>query len=101
MMVIINVVVNPLQAILNPIYLSKLIARSRIQSRLDTTSQDEVNKLFEGQNLFLFEKYAFMLRILWLSGFYGPLVPHVFVVAFLGLTLSYWTEKVRTLPNLE
>ena len=35
-------------------------------------------------------KYAYVLKTLWLTGLYAPMIPIVVLIALLGLTLNYF-----------
>ncbi len=52
-------------------------------------TQQELNELYLGPAVDLPSKYAYILKIVWLTGLYAPLVPIVTVVAALGLSLNY------------
>jgi hypothetical protein len=52
-------------------------------------TQKELNELFLGPAVDLPSKYAYILKIVWLTGLYAPLVPLVTVVAVLGISLNY------------
>jgi hypothetical protein len=52
-------------------------------------TQEELNELYLGPAIDLPSKYAYILKIIWLTGLYAPLVPIVSVVAVLGLGLNY------------
>lgn len=52
-------------------------------------TQKELNEVYLGPTIDLPSKYAYILKIVWLTGLYAPLVPIVSVMAFLGLGLNY------------
>lgn len=67
-------------------------------------TQKELNELYLGPAIDLPSKYAYILKIVWLTGLYAPLVPIVSVIAVLGLGLNYLIEKLLfaksySLPN--
>jgi hypothetical protein len=67
-------------------------------------TQQELNELYIGPAVDLPSKYAYILKIVWLTGLYAPLVPIVSVVAVLGLGMNYLIEKLLfaksySLPN--
>lgn len=57
-------------------------------------TQKELNDLYLGPVIDLPSKYAYILKIVWLTGLYAPLVPIVVIIAAVGLALNYLVEKV-------
>lgn len=55
--------------------------------------QIEANKLYEKPMPSLPYKYGYIIRTLWLTAFYCPLVPIVVPISALGLLLNFWIEK--------
>jgi hypothetical protein len=53
-----------------------------------------MNELFLGPIIDVPSKYAYILKIVWLTGFYAPLVPIVIAIAAAGLMLNYLFEKL-------
>lgn len=52
-------------------------------------SQAELNQVFIGSTIDLHNKYAYILKTLWLTAIYSPLIPIVVGVSALGLLLFY------------
>lgn len=56
-------------------------------------TQLEANQACELQMIDLPYKYSYVLKTIWLTAFYAPLVPIVVPISAGGLFLYYWTEK--------
>jgi hypothetical protein len=56
-------------------------------------SQVELNQIFIGSVIELPNKYAYILKTLWLTALYAPLIPVVVGVSMVGLILFYFVEK--------
>lgn len=52
-------------------------------------TQEELNNIYIGPVIDFPSKYAYILKIVWLAGFYAPLVPIVVIIAVIGLILNY------------
>lgn len=64
-----------------------LYARDCIFTNL---SQMEANKLYEKPGIDLAYQYGYIVRTVWLTAFYCPLVPIVVPISILGLFTNYW-----------
>lgn len=56
-------------------------------------SQKEANKLFEGPHFDMSKEYAGLIKTMWLSAFYAPVMPFGIVISLLGIIFSYITDK--------
>jgi hypothetical protein len=68
-------------------------------------TQIEANEIWEGPLPEIPYKYAYILKTLWLTAFYAPLVPIVVPISVLGLGLNYMIEKylyryIYSAPNM-
>lgn len=91
------------QAILTPLLnyfsiflLIRVLKRRSITKAGDNqvTTQQEANNWFEGNPIELSSKYAHAVKIMWLVGFYSPLIPTLFIHGFVALVFTYWMDKV-------
>lgn len=90
------------QAILTPLLnyfsiflLIRVLKRRSITKAGDNqvTTQQEANNWFEGNPIELSSKYAHAIKIMWLVGFYSPLIPTLFIHGFVALVFTYWMDK--------
>ncbi len=44
-------------------------------------------------------KYATILNVVWVSFFFGPIMPVLFPIAFLNLFILYITERIQLAYN--
>jgi hypothetical protein len=49
---------------------------------------------FEGPPFEISALYAALIKIMWMAGFYIPLLPILLPIAFGSIFLIYWTSKV-------
>jgi hypothetical protein len=68
-------------------------------------TQLEANETFEGPKAEIPYKYAYIIKTIWLTAFYCPIVPIVVVFSFIGLLLNYFIEKILygstySIPNM-
>lgn len=54
------------------------------------TTQIEANKLYELPKPDFTDLYSYVIKTLWLTAFYAPLVPVVIPISVVGLTLHYF-----------
>jgi len=92
---IIIVVVGPLSNLFNPWYFLRLYRRwkAKRQGSNCKLTQEEANLLFEGPPIDIAQNYANVLKTIWVTAFYAPVLPIGVPLAVLGLFLSYWTDK--------
>lgn len=57
-------------------------------------SQKRSNEIHELNDCDIPEKYAFLIKTLWLSCFYTPFVPLVGLISFVGLVFFYMAVKI-------
>ncbi|KRX03843.1 hypothetical protein PPERSA_04638 [Pseudocohnilembus persalinus] len=57
-------------------------------------TQGEANFWFEGNPLELYGKYAHILKMMWMTGFYSPLLPLLQIITVFALCLTYWVDKL-------
>lgn len=50
----------------------------------------EANKLYEQPGINLPYQYGYIIKTLWLTAFYCPLVPIVVPISIVGLFINYW-----------
>lgn len=90
------------QAILTPLLnyfsifkLLRIYKRYSIKKAGDNsiTTQQEANNWFEGNPCELSSKYAHGIKIMWLIGFYSPLVPALYIHGMVALFFTYWMDK--------
>ena len=92
---VIAVILGPLFSILNPFYYMRLYKRWRIKSqgKSCTLTQKQANLWFEGPAIDMAQCYAGVLKSLWLTAFYAPVLPIGLPISLIGLFLTYWTDK--------
>lgn len=52
-------------------------------------------RAFEGGDIDLSNKYASLIKTVWLSGFYLPVTPIGSLISFFGVVVFYFVDKVR------
>lgn len=67
--------------------------RRKILKKTQLFPQIQANRIFQGPNINIHLKYAFILKTLWLTAFFMPAVPAVIAISFVGLLLNYWIQK--------
>lgn len=65
------------------------IFRFLSEKEMMVLTQEELNNIYIGPVIDFPSKYAYILKIVWLAGFYAPLVPVVVIIAVVGLILNY------------
>lgn len=80
------------------------IFRFLVEKELIIATQMELNELFLGPEVDMPNKYAYILKTLWLTALYAPLIPIVVVISMFGIILNYFIEKILytrsySLPN--
>lgn len=60
---------------------------------------DNSYRLFEGPDIDIPEKYAYLIRTMLLASFYAPGMPFALVYSTIGLILTYWADKVISLST--
>lgn len=55
----------------------------------------KVTRLFEGPSIDMPQRYANVQKTLLFTGFYATLLPIGIVFSFVGLIITYWTDKVK------
>jgi len=92
---LITVVVGPLANLFNPWYFWRIYRRWKIQREGPNCSltQREANLLFEGPPIDIAQCYANILKTVWVTAFYAPVLPIGIPISVVGLFISYWTDK--------
>jgi hypothetical protein len=49
---------------------------------------------FEGNPFEISNKYAFLIKSMWVTGFYAPLLPILLLIAIGGLAFMYWVDRL-------
>lgn len=83
---------NLISLIINKIEFPAFIYRFMARLGCCKYTQAEANKLYELGEIDFPVKYAYVIRTLWLTCFYGPFVPVVVPISILGLIFFYFTE---------
>jgi hypothetical protein len=81
---------NLLLIIVNYCQIIKKIKRRLLKKDILKYSQYEANLLYEGPPTRIPEKYIYIIRTIWLSAFYAPLVPIVVPISIIGLIINYF-----------
>ena len=58
-----------------------------------------MNKLYEYPEHPIELKYADIMKTLFITFFYAPLIPAAYILGFIGLTLTFYSEKVIIFIN--
>ena len=92
---LIAVILGPVFSIMNPWYFMRLCKRRSIkkQGKLCTLTQKQANLWFEGPAIDMAQCYSVVLKSLWLTAFYAPVLPIGLPISLVGLFLTYWTDK--------
>ena len=57
----------------------------------------EINRIYEGTEIDLADKYAQVTKTIMLTFFYAYLLPLGVIIGILGLIVQYWIEKIMLL----
>eukprot|EP00743_Colponemidia_sp_Colp-15_P001893 GILK01002063.1.p1 GENE.GILK01002063.1~~GILK01002063.1.p1 ORF type:complete len:1007 (-),score=116.97 GILK01002063.1:128-3148(-) len=90
-----NAIVPPLMGYFNPFRLLKSSKRANAGSR-DIT-QYELNALYEGTNIDMAQRYANIMKTLFLTLLFVPILPIGIPIGMGALFLSYWCDKYMLL----
>ena len=73
----------------------RLWRRHQIEKQGDqcTIPQCEANYIFEGHPVDMALRYANILKTVFFTAFYGPVVPLGYIFSFVGLIINYWVDK--------
>lgn len=73
----------------------RLFRRYQIEKHGDkcTIPQCEVNYIFEGHPVDMALRYSNILKTVFFTAIYGPVIPIGYVFSFLGLIINYWVDK--------
>lgn len=61
------------------------------------SSQEELNKAYEGVDWMLGERYTDMLKTLFMGLFFSPLVPGAMFITAVALVIQFWVDKASML----
>jgi hypothetical protein len=80
---------------LDPWYIIRRVKRKLAAKQAEKCKmiQAEAHKLFEGSSFDLAQKYANIIKSLWLTAFYTPVFPLGVPIMLSGLIVMYWNEK--------
>lgn len=96
-----NAIIPPLVNLINPDRIVKLAKVWFIKKFNKVVTQQELNELYEYPPHAIELRYADIMKTLFITFFYAPLIPAGYLTSFLGLGLYYFSEKVRQLTNLD
>ena len=90
-----NAILNPLLNIYDPIYIYRSIRRWIIEKQGDkcTLTQDEVNVIYEDPEFDFSVKYANIIITMFVTAFYGPIMPIGILIALFEMILIYKTDQ--------
>lgn len=83
---------NVISLITNKIEFPALLFRFMARLGCCKYTQAEANKLYELGEIDFPVKYAYVIRTVWLTCFYGPFVPVIVPISIFGLIFFYFTE---------
>lgn len=93
-----NMIVTPLLFLLHPDWLVLKIKRFLLShGKLREYSQAEANAVFQGPYFDLAISYASLIRQVWFSAFYAPILPISSLMSLVGLFLTYYVTKYHLL----
>lgn len=94
-----NAVVQPVVYWINPAYRVQQFIRWRAVKKGDMAllSQSEAQKLFEGPELDMPQRYATLMKTYLLTVVYAPMMPFSFLFGLLALCIQYWVDKYMLL----
>lgn len=94
-----NAVVQPVVYWLNPAYRVQQYIRWRACQKEDQVllSQREAQKLFEGPEVDMPQRYATLMKTYLLTVVYAPMMPFSFLFGLLALCIQYWVDKYMLL----
>lgn len=55
--------------------------------------QAEANKAYERIDSLMYDKYGWMVSLLWWAGLFAPLIPVTFPCVAISIFIHYWLEK--------
>jgi hypothetical protein len=90
-----NAFVSPILNIIDPIYLWKLFKQKSMKEDGENCklTQLDAHTVFEGPEFDVAEKYAGVVKTVWLTAFYAPAIPICIPISLGGLFFQYWAEK--------
>lgn len=90
-----NAIASPLSLLFRPSYLLKLYKRYKLTQnpKHRMLIQAEANALFEGPEFDISASYASVIKTMWLTALYAPLIPLCIPISIGGLLLKYWVDK--------
>jgi len=93
---------QPILTVFNPGYYIKLLQQkwAEKQGYKCKMTQKEANALYEGPPFEVANRYAAITKTLFLTCFYAPAIPIAILYSAVGLTMTYWAEKVKELDQI-
>jgi len=88
---------------LDPLWYYRLYKRKQLKKEANcnkaghSLNQTTVNSYFEGSPLDMGKNYASIIKILFLTVFYGPLLPIAYPIGMVALSIMYWVHKYTLL----
>ena len=94
-----NAICTPLFTFLDATYLLKVHERRKIKKQGDKSkyTQANTNIAWEGTQIDIAQKYANLLKTMYLTAFYAPFTPLGIPISLVGLIIGYWTDKYMLL----
>lgn len=59
-------------------------------------TQEELNEQYSYPEHDIEWRYADLMKTLFITYFYAPILPAGYIISFFGIVMYYWTEKVRS-----
>jgi hypothetical protein len=95
MVFIVNAISAPTINLLNPVYFATLLKRSSLlkQGAECRLTQGEANKIWEGPQVDMAQKFANCIKTVWLTAFFAAAFPFGVFISFVGIIYAYWVDK--------
>jgi hypothetical protein len=96
-----NAYISPIMNLLDPVYFLTIAQRKRVAKTVETLdmTQSEAHLIFEDPEFDIAERYAVLIKTVWLTAFYATLIPIGLVISLSGLIVTYWVEKYLLLKR--
>lgn len=90
-----NALITPLTYYLDVFYAMKIAKRKKLKKDAEATgmTQSDANLAFEGTNMDVATRYASLVKTVWMTGLYAPLMPICVPISAIAIIIQYKLDK--------
>jgi len=90
-----NAIVTPLTYVIDVFWYIKLQKRKQLKKNPESLNltQAEANLIFQGTNMDIASRYASLVKTIWMTGLYAPLMPICVPISAIAIIVGYFIDK--------